>query len=352
MSLAEARQRRQAALARAVTSRAWEAWARVDPERIAESWAELVAAVAVDVARGQFAAAAGSGRYVAQTVELSGETASGPAPIPSAFAGRAPNGQPLTAWLMVPAWRSLRSIGRGSPVAESLASGRFVLASQAETAVFDAGRASVAVAQVAEPAVRGWVRYLRTPSCARCIQLAGRVYSVSEGFRRHPRCDCQARPATAADVKAYRDGDTARDAFDAMSAAEQDAAFGRAGAQRIRDDGDLQALANAWRHKNRTAPAGRPKGEYRAANALADDPQVTAVIRASQAAEAEASELARAGETAAAAAARDRALVLRKAAYRMSGTPTVGSMPESLIGLAGANRDAAVALLRAAGYLR
>jgi hypothetical protein len=42
------------------------------------------------------------------------------------------------------------------------------------------------------------VRYLSPPSCARCAILAGRVYRWSEGFLRHPGCDCVMIPTTVA----------------------------------------------------------------------------------------------------------------------------------------------------------
>lgn len=40
------------------------------------------------------------------------------------------------------------------------------------------------------PAVTGHVRSLNLPSCSRCVPLAGRVYRYSQGFQRHPKCDC------------------------------------------------------------------------------------------------------------------------------------------------------------------
>lgn len=63
--------------------------------------------------------------------------------------------------------------------------------------VQNAGRA----AEQAATAVRrnvGFVRYLSPPSCSRCAVLAGRVYRYSEGFLRHPRCDCTMVPTSVA----------------------------------------------------------------------------------------------------------------------------------------------------------
>lgn len=40
----------------------------------------------------------------------------------------------------------------------------------------------------------GWVRHLTPPSCSRCAILAGRIYRWSDGFLRHPGCDCTMTP--------------------------------------------------------------------------------------------------------------------------------------------------------------
>lgn len=63
--------------------------------------------------------------------------------------------------------------------------------------VQDAGRAAESVAVAARPRVK-YVRHLTLPSCSRCALLAGRVYRYSEGFKRHPGCDCVMIPVTVA----------------------------------------------------------------------------------------------------------------------------------------------------------
>lgn len=66
-----------------------------------------------------------------------------------------------------------------------------------ESQVQDAGRAAQQVAVTVRADV-GWVRHLTLPSCSRCAVLAGRVYRFSEGFQRHPNCDCTMIPVTVA----------------------------------------------------------------------------------------------------------------------------------------------------------
>lgn len=66
------------------------------------------------------------------------------------------------------------------------------------TLVNDAGRTAATVDIARRPAVTGHVRSLNLPSCSRCVVLAGRVYRHSEGFLRHPLCDCLMTPTTIA----------------------------------------------------------------------------------------------------------------------------------------------------------
>lgn len=70
--------------------------------------------------------------------------------------------------------------------------------------VQDAGRAAESVATAVTPQV-GFVRYLSPPSCSRCAVLAGRVYRYSEGFLRHPQCDCTMIPTTLANPAFHHD---------------------------------------------------------------------------------------------------------------------------------------------------
>jgi hypothetical protein len=76
--------------------------------------------------------------------------------------------------------------------------------------------------------------------------LAGKFYRWNEGFERHPQCDCRHIPTTenlagdlTTDPMAY---------FDSLTPAEQDATFGAAGAQAIRDGADMGRVVNARRN--------------------------------------------------------------------------------------------------------
>lgn len=61
--------------------------------------------------------------------------------------------------------------------------------------VQDAARAAQQVDVTTRPRVQ-YVRHLTPPSCSRCAVLAGRVYRWSQGFLRHPGCDCTMLPTT------------------------------------------------------------------------------------------------------------------------------------------------------------
>ena len=64
--------------------------------------------------------------------------------------------------------------------------------------VSDAGRSAESVATSVRPNT-GYARYLSPPSCSRCAVLAGRVYRYSQGFARHPGCDCTMIPTAVGD---------------------------------------------------------------------------------------------------------------------------------------------------------
>lgn len=70
------------------------------------------------------------------------------------------------------------------------------------TLVSDAGRSAMGVYTATRTEEIGHVRVLTPPSCPRCAILAGRWYRWSDGFQRHPNCDCQMLPGTK-DVGLY-----------------------------------------------------------------------------------------------------------------------------------------------------
>lgn len=133
--------------------------------------------------------------------------------------------------------------------------------------VQDAGRAAESVS-VAVRRNLGWVRHLTLPSCYRCVPLAGRVYRYSEGFLRHPGCDCAMTPV--------REGDETFVADPAeLVAAGQVTGLSKADAQAVLDGADFNQVVNVHRKAAGLLEAGHaltrggrptPAGIYRAAD--------------------------------------------------------------------------------------
>jgi hypothetical protein len=172
---------------------------------------------------------------------------------PEAFAGIASDGRGLTSLMARPAIVAKTAIGQGYDVNRAMAAGGALAELAAHTQVADAGRTADQAALVARR-VDGYTRMVVGATCSRCIILAGRWYRWNAGFNRHPKCDCIGIPA------AEDNGDDLRTdpkkVFESMTEAEQDKAFGKAGAQAIRDGADMAKVVNA-RRGMQTASDGR-----------------------------------------------------------------------------------------------
>jgi hypothetical protein len=127
--------------------------------------------------------------------------------------------------------------------------------------VQDAGRAAESVAIAARQHV-AHVRYLQTPSCSRCAVLAGRVYRYSEGFLRHPNCDCVMIPVTVASpdftvdpVDLAREGKVSGLSKADLRAVEDGADFGQVVNVRLRKAG-LQQPGRVLARAGRPTPEG------------------------------------------------------------------------------------------------
>lgn len=242
---------RLAVSAAAGAQRIWDAFDRRD---LAGSWAAAQPDLLRLVTVAQSAAAAGADPYVAGALAAAGsETEAEAAVAARAFAGRASDGRPLSGLLFQPVVTARVRLGAGASLQEAVRSGGFALARIVATQVQDAGRVADGVAVTARPAV-GYVRMLSTPSCARCAVLAGRRYRWSDGFDRHPHCDCVHVPV--AESAGVRDLTTdPRRYFDSLSEDEQARIFTVAGARAIRQGSDIGRVVNARRGM---AAAGAP----------------------------------------------------------------------------------------------
>lgn len=100
-----------------------------------------------------------------------------------------------------------------------------------------------------------YMRVLSLPSCDRCVILAGRIYRWSEGFQRHPLCDCTMVPVDEArGIEALR--------IDPVEAIRSGKVHGisEADTRAILDDGaDVSRVINAAAGMSIPGIAGRYK---------------------------------------------------------------------------------------------
>lgn len=213
-------------------------WAQVDPDQVRDTWQNRLPRVLALVVGAQRAAAGLSEPYLRRVLGLD------PAAqlAPEALSGVASDGRPLETLLAQPMVTALSYLATGRAVGDAMAAGLALLEMVVSTQVHDAARVADLVGITARPGV-AYTRVVDLPACARCIVLAGQTYSYSEGFERHPNCDCAVMP--------LRSGDQApmspRELFDRMPPAEQLRRFGAAGAAAIREGADIGQVVNARR---------------------------------------------------------------------------------------------------------
>ncbi|HWD78359.1 MAG TPA: hypothetical protein VG497_05750 [Kribbella sp.] len=233
-------------------------WSQVNPGDLTGSWARLMTRLAVALRGGQMAAAGKADEFTDAALEEQGRK---PQRVgrtsAAALTGVASDGRDLDSLLLNPVIAAKVAIRDGATIERALATGQASLEMLLATQVADAGRVADGVAVTARSSVR-WVRVLVPPGdCSRCVILAGRIYRYDAGFDRHPNCNCIGVPTHSEDA-ARSEGliSDPREAFDAMSEAEQDRIFTKAGAQAIRDGADMNQVVNARRGANGMAPAG------------------------------------------------------------------------------------------------
>jgi hypothetical protein len=188
------------------------------------------------VQAGQITAASQANTYMRELLGF------GPEVDPDAFASQTPDGRNLMGLLARAIPTSIRSRAAGVSPRAAMARGAAFLDLVARTVVADTGRQADQAAMVGNVKVTSYVRVVELPACARCIVLAGREYSVSQGFLRHPRCDCTMEPVTKKRSGFVLD---AQDMFDGMSPDQRRKVFGEAGSKAISDGANIYSVVNA-----------------------------------------------------------------------------------------------------------
>lgn len=159
--------------------------------------------------------------------------------------GVASDGRPLESLLAFPIVRGRELVESGLPEADVTPRVMASLVMIGRTQVADAGRVASSIAIVGDSALYGYARVVQLPACARCVVLAGRIYTWSDGFARHPACDCVHLPmGSKDDLEAVADQHHERIVGN-MSDAELRRTFGRAGARAIADGADAGQVVKA-----------------------------------------------------------------------------------------------------------
>jgi hypothetical protein len=236
----------QALIARAAAERAGTAWDSLDPADLSGSWAASVGpATRAALTAAQQLAAAGTHAYIGAAMAAQDADAPADATVsPPAFAGTAADGRDLASLLYLPIIDSKIRIAAGMPVADAMLFGRTSLTRIIATETADAGRDALQAGMTATGTVHDYVRLVAGTACSRCILLAGKHYRWNASFQRHPRCSCTAVPAAGGAAALATDPHTL---FDHLTAAQQDARFGAADAQAIREGADIYQVVNAHR---------------------------------------------------------------------------------------------------------
>jgi hypothetical protein len=199
-SAAAAYQQQQAGYASAAAVAAAAAWRGIDGKALDASWPAVLARMLAAITGAQRKAAASVPGYVARALLAQRAVPSGGWSVPAgAFAGVTGDGRSLAGLLYAPVALSKQRIGQGQRIADVIGAEEAHVALLARTVVQDAGRMALQSGMAAEREVRGYVRQVHLPACARCIILSGRFYRYSDGFLRHPCCDCTMLPAAGED---------------------------------------------------------------------------------------------------------------------------------------------------------
>ncbi|MFB6535117.1 hypothetical protein ACFCY8_30235 [Streptomyces noursei] len=242
-------------ISRAVVEAIQGLWRDVPADRILSAMqGEAGRAILAAVTAGQLSAVQGAQLFVGASMAAQGAVA---APLgmldPAALVGIAADGRPLASLLQLPAITTARALAAGESAELAAARGLTQMAMMASTQIADASRTATSIGMAAHPRCISYVRVVRLPACARCIILAGRQYGHSTGFKRHPRCDCGMQPMSDTE---WKQSASPEDLFRQMSPEEQRKRLGTAGVKALENGADLGQLVNA-RRGMATAATGR-----------------------------------------------------------------------------------------------
>jgi hypothetical protein len=247
--LAEARYEEVAARSRGVVAAVQEIWTHIPADRILTALqGENGLAILNAVTAGQLSAAQGAEMFVTSAMLSQGATSSAAGLlVPQQLAGMAADGRSLATMLYMPGITTSRALALGASPEQASLMGLNQLARMVATTITDTARTATSVAMTANTACVAYVRVVKLPACSRCIILAGRQYTYSEGFKRHPKCDCGMEPMSDAEWRSRETAQTPEDLFKAMSPEERRKRFGAAGTDALENGADMGQVVNVRR---------------------------------------------------------------------------------------------------------
>ncbi|WP_435209573.1 hypothetical protein [Streptomyces sp. bgisy034] len=245
-----------AATIKAIVEQIQAVWQTLSADAIEDAMAgEAGAMIAAAAVSGQLSVAEAASAYIAAQMAAQGaSTLSDAALIARSFAGIAPGGGALESLLYLPAIGVRRRIAAGLPPEEAMIGGLVDMTMYTATAIADAARTADQVAMATTRSCVAYIRVVQLPACSRCIVLSGQIYAHSEGFMRHPNCDCQTLPLAE---KEWPDVPTPEQLFARLDKEQQQRVFTVAGARAIRAGADLGQVVNARRGMDTATVYGR-----------------------------------------------------------------------------------------------
>ncbi|MDX5569252.1 hypothetical protein PYK79_46470 [Streptomyces sp. ID05-04B] len=250
-----ARYEQVTATIRAVIEQIQKVWGTLSAQSIEDDlMGEAGAVIAASAVAGQNTVADAAAAYIAaQMVAQGASSLADAALIAQAFTGTA-SGRPLESLLFLPAIGVRRRIAAGMPPQEAMIGGLLDMTMYASTAIADSARTADQVAMATTRSCVAYVRVVQLPACSRCILLSGQMYSRSEGFLRHPNCDCQTLPLAEHE---WPDVATPLQLFNQLDKEQQQRVFTVAGARAIRAGSDVGQVVNARRGMDTVEIYGR-----------------------------------------------------------------------------------------------
>ncbi len=245
-TLALSEYRRQLARRAAMERTARRLWRRLAPGAIWASWLPVRMELLATLTQQQELSVEDAGFYVATLLVAQSVDPEGPTVNPFSLAGIASDGRNLATLLDQSAKLALQALRAGRAEAEAMAAGEASLEMIVGTQLADAFRVATGVNVAARTQVAGYIRTLVGASCGRCVVLAGKFFRWNQGFQRHPLCDC-IHQAIGEKPDLNRLARTPLEVFNEFTRAQQDRAFGKAGAEAIRDGADVAQVVNARR---------------------------------------------------------------------------------------------------------